>query len=92
MWIDDSQSFYGLKAKVNVDLGNKTFSVTNADELYFGVHVTIKNGKVVKDGATGPVSKAVTDAISFEATFDDTPGITYQYKGYARTRFPGDDH
>ena len=92
MWMDDSKSFYGLKAKVNVDQANKTFSVTNADELYFAIHVTIKNGKIIKDGAVGPVSKAVTDAISYEATFDDDPATTYQFKGYARTRFVGDDH
>ncbi|CAM4196473.1 Lipid-binding putative hydrolase [Pedobacter westerhofensis] len=92
MWMDDSQSYYGLKTKVNVDLANKAFSVTNADELYFGVKVTITNGKVVTDGAVGPASKAVTDAISYDAQFSDTPGVIFRFKGYGRTRFTEDDH
>jgi hypothetical protein len=92
MWMDDAKTYYGLKAKVTVDYVNKTFSATDADENYFGIKVTIKNGKIVKDGAIGPVSKDVTDAISYDATFSDDPTHTYQFKGYHRTMFPGDDH
>jgi hypothetical protein len=94
MWMDDSQSYYGLKAKVNVDLANKTFSVNNGDEQYdAGVKVTITNGKVITNGAVGPASKALTDAISYDARFSNDPdNITYRFKGYGRTRFPDDDH
>ena len=95
MWMDNSDSYnydFALKAKVNVDLANKTFSYTDADELYYGEKVTITNGKIVKDGAVGPSSKAVTDAISFDAEFSQDPGTIYRFNGYARTRFPGDDH
>ena len=92
MWVDDSESYWGLKTKVNVDLASKSFSVTNAEELYNGVTVTIQNGKVVTDGAVGPASKAVTDAISYDALFSDNPGVILRFKGYGRTRFPEDDH
>ncbi|WP_285059817.1 lipid-binding protein [Pedobacter ginsengisoli] len=92
MWLDDSQSFYGLKAKVNVDVNNKTFSATAADELYFEVTVDIKNGQVIKNGAIGAVSKAVTDSIAFDAVFSDSPKSLFRYRGYHRTKFPGDDH
>jgi hypothetical protein len=92
MWLDDGESYYGLKAKVNVDLATKTFTVTNADELYFGVTVTIKNGKIKTGVAKGPSSGAVTDSISFDAEFSDSPGDVYKFKGYRRTRFSGDDH
>lgn len=93
MWMDDSQSYYGLKTKVNVDLPNKAFSVTDAVEEYGDdVKVTITNGKVITDGAVGPSSKAVTDAISYDARFSDDPGTIYRFKGYGRTRFPEDDH
>jgi hypothetical protein len=92
MWIDDSESHFGLKAKVNVDLGNKSFSVTNADELYTGDKVTITNGKVITDGAVGPASKAKTDAISFDLSYASEAGVILRYKGYGRTRFVEDDH
>jgi hypothetical protein len=92
MWMDDAKSYYGLKAKVKVDYVNKTFTATDAPELYFGVTVTIKNGKIIKDGAIGPVSKDVTDAISYDAIFSDDATHTYQFKGYHRTKFSGDDH
>lgn len=92
MWMDDGESYYGLKAKVNVDLTNKTFSVTNADELYFGVTVTITNGKIIKGVAKGPSSNAVTDSIYFDAEFSDSPGDIYKFKGYRRTGFTSDDH
>jgi hypothetical protein len=42
--------------------------------------------------AKGPVSKAVTDSIYFEAEFSDDPGEIYQLAGYRRTRWHEDDH
>ncbi|MES2457620.1 MAG: lipid-binding protein [Bacteroidota bacterium] len=92
MWLDDQNAYYGLKAKVNVDYSGKTFVATDAEELYYGVTVTIKNGKVIKNGAVGAVSKAVTDSIAFDAVYSDSPGKTYRYRGYHRTKFSGDDH
>jgi hypothetical protein len=91
-WIDDAQSYYGLKAKIHADVANKTFSVSNADELYFGVQVTITDGKILKGAATAPGSKLKTDSIYFKAQYSDSPGVTFMYSGYARTRFDSDDH
>jgi hypothetical protein len=92
MWIDDHNSYYGLKAKVNVDYTNKTFTATDADELYYGVTVVVKDGKVIKNGAIGAVSKAVTDSIAFDVIYSDSKDQIYKYRGYHRTKFPGDDH
>jgi hypothetical protein len=92
MWVDDSQSYYGLKAKVNVDPAGQTFTATNADEKYFNVKVTITKGIVKTGVAKGPSSGAVTDSISFAAVFSDDPKTTYKFKGYRRTRFAEDDH
>lgn len=92
MWMDDPNPDYGgFKAKVNVDLGNKAFSATAADDIYNDAKITVRNGKVITNGAVGPVSKAVTDAISYDVVYPGDPTI-YRFKGYARTRFPGDDH
>lgn len=92
MWMDDGNSYYGLKAKVTVDQAAKTFTATNADELYYGVKVTITKGKIVTGVAKGPGSGAVTDSISFSAVFSDSPTATFKFKGYRRTKFGEDDH
>ena len=92
VWIDDDQSYYGLKAKIHADVAAKTFSANNANETYFGVKVTITGGKILKGAATAPGSKLKTDSIYFKAQFSDSPGVTFTYSGYARTRFDSDDH
>ncbi|HMI02518.1 MAG TPA: lipid-binding protein [Pedobacter sp.] len=92
MWIDDAKNFYGLKAKIKADVANKTFSATDADELYFGVTVTITDGKVIKDAATASGTGNKTDSIYFKAEYSDDPGTIYTYSGYKRTRFSQDDH
>lgn len=90
MWLDDP-SYALFKSKVNVDQANKAFSVTAAEDINSTAKVTIKNGKIVTNGTVGPSSKAVTDAISYDLIYGTDPTI-YRFKGYARTRFPGDDH
>lgn len=92
MWFDDH--FYGTKSKISVDQSNLTFSankVKNSDPDY-EVDITIKNAKIILNGAKGPVSKAVTDSIYYEAEYSDDPGTIYKLSGYRRTRFAGDDH
>jgi len=110
MWVDLT-GFWGtdvppaqlVKARVDVNTADKTFSITNVDNVQdsgYGepgdppIKITVKNGKVITDGAIGPVSKQKTDAISLEVSFSDdqNPGTIYKLVGYHRTKFPDDDH
>ncbi|MDB5157873.1 MAG: hypothetical protein JWR50_2580 [Mucilaginibacter sp.] len=90
LWIDDGNNYYGLKARINCNVSNLTFNANNADELYFGVQVTITDGKILKNAAIAPSSKDKTDSIYFKAKFTGDP-VTYTYSGYRRTGFAGDD-
>lgn len=90
MWLDDNNLYYGLKAKVNLNLAAKTFSATDSDELYYGVTVTVSDGIITKDGATPP-SNTVTDAISFSVIFSDDPSGVWEFSGYRRTGFLEDE-
>ena len=91
MWIDDGNRYYGLKSKINCNVSSLTFSSNNTPELYYGVQVTITQGKILKNAATAPGSKDKTDSIYFKALFTgDT--THYTYSGYKRTGFAQDDH
>ena len=99
MWIDDLETFWLMKGKVNVDIANLTFTGANVenvspDYVGSGETFTIVGGKIIKDGAVGPASKAVTDSIYFQVSFSDdpVPGTVYTLSGYRRTRFSEDDH
>jgi hypothetical protein len=100
MWLDASGFWAGagehVSAKVNVDLPNLAFSVTNAPNVgqYYddAMTMTVEGGKVIKNGAIGPVSKQATDSIALTITFSDAPDDHYKLTGYHRTKFPGDDH
>lgn len=90
MWLDDNVEGWGLKAKVDLNLGNKTFSGTNLPELYFDVTVTITDGEIITNGATAP-SGTVVDSINFTAVFSDVPDDIWTYTGYKRTGFLEDE-
>lgn len=90
MWLDDIEHGWGLKAKVNLNLQDLTFSGNDLEELYYDVTVTITNGVVIKNGTTAP-SGTVVDSISFNAEFSDIPGEIWHYYGYRRTGFPEDE-
>jgi len=91
MWFEDG--YWGVKGKINIDLTNKTFSGSDVQNEAYDSKFTITNGKILVGAAIGPVSKAVTDSISYTATYsDDDEGLTFHFKGYRRTKFPGDDH
>jgi hypothetical protein len=98
MWIDDLGSFWSadgsVKGKVAVNLADLSFSGANIENADPEVPITfsIESGKIIQNGAIGPVSKAVTDSISFIAEFSDDPGTKYNLSGYRRTRFSEDDH
>ena len=84
MWLDDEEHGWGLKAKVNLNYDDLTFSGTDLEELYYGVTVTITDGQIVKGGATAP-SGDVVDSIYFKAEFSDIPGVIWEYYGYKST-------
>jgi hypothetical protein len=92
MWLDDLESFWQMKGKVNVDLATLTFSANNIKNEYYDITFNIDSGKIIQNASKGPVSKAVTDSISFVAEFSDDPGTKYRLSGYRRTRFSEDDH
>lgn len=90
MWLDDLENGWGLKAKVNLNSSNATFSGDDLPELYYDVTVTITNGTIVKNGTTAP-SGTVTDSIHFNAEFSDIPGEIWEYAGHRRTGFLEDE-
>lgn len=92
MWLDDEGNLWPFKFKVNVNASAKTFSAEDAASTYSNITINLMNGKILKNASKGPLSKAQTDSIYFEAEFSDDPGIVYQLSGYKRTRFSEDDH
>ena len=93
MYIDDDGNFWAFRIITNVDYANKTFSVTGAEDDYYGISVNVANGKVVKDGATS-MAGYTADGISFYVQFedDDYVGDLYDYlwiHGYRRTGLNG---
>ncbi|WP_423147514.1 lipid-binding protein [Rubrolithibacter danxiaensis] len=99
MWLDDNYSFWSstgdeqLKGKVTVNASSLSFSGDNIANVDPNMPITfsIKNGKVIPNGAKGPGSNAPTDSIYFEAEFSDDPGTTYIISGYRRTGFDADE-
>ncbi|MFA8435163.1 MAG: lipid-binding protein [Marinifilaceae bacterium] len=90
MWIDDDKNFWGLKSKVNCNPADNSFSVEGADELYYGITVNIKNGKVLP-GAGTTAAGNVTDSIYMEIEYSDQAG-TFIVAGVRRTGFLEDEH
>ncbi|RUT72908.1 lipid-binding protein [Ancylomarina longa] len=70
MWVDDDKNYWGLKSVVNCDPETNTFSGEDVDELYFGIKVNIKNGKVLP-GAGTTAAGNVTDSIYMEIDYFD---------------------
>lgn len=92
MWLDDLETFWQMKGKVNVDMANLSFSAANTTNEYYDITFTVDSGKIFPGVTKGPVSKAVTDSISFIVEFSDDPGTKYHLSGYRRTGFTSDDH
>jgi hypothetical protein len=92
MWIDDLETFWQMKGKVNIDLNNKTFSGTDIQNEYYESTFTITDGKILEKAAKASGSKTVTDSLYFKATFSDDPGTEYILAGYRKTGFLEDEH
>ncbi len=91
-WIDDHDTFFEIKSKVQVaDFNTLTFSgQVDEPELYTGGTVHVTNGKIIKKGGTS-FGGHVVDSIYFEAEFDWDPGTVYKFGGHKRTGFLEDE-
>jgi len=91
-WIDDHNTYFQLKSKVQVSsFSSYTFAGQAAsEELYTGGTVTVTNGKILKKAATSFGGHEV-DSIYFEAEFDWDPGVVYKFSGHKRTGFLEDE-
>lgn len=81
IWIDDAY-FWLYRVKCPVDVSSLTFS--SPDTLYsviegYEIKITIKNGKIIKNGGT-TVSGRTVDSIYYEVWFEDWPA-TIDYYG-----------
>lgn len=91
-WIDDHESFFEIKTKVQANLSNLTFAgLPNSPELYTDGTVTVSNGQIIKNGALSAAGHVV-DSIYFEAEFDWDPGVVYVFGGHKRTGFLEDEN
>lgn len=99
MIVEDNYTFWNYKVKVNCNVNDLSFSVTDSRNLFpdtdaeaYEFDVTIIKGKILK-GAVKMPSGAVTDSIVFYAKFsDDKYGFTYQkVSGFKKTGFLEDE-
>lgn len=94
MYLDDDD-FFGFRLIVKVNYADKTFSVTDGEDDYYGQVLSVRNGSIVKDGAESWAGY-ITDAINFilEDTYYDEDleeMVTdlYWYHGFRRTGLAG---
>ena len=95
LFINDLGNFWTFQVAVDCDLASKTFSVTEGEDLYYGIQVNITNGKILPGAATTP-SGMKADSIVFDVLFsDDTyAGVYYdrlRMTGYRYTGLANDD-
>jgi hypothetical protein len=91
MWIWDNGNWKGLKFKCPVNISDLTFSGNNLVNNISSVKITVKNGKIIKDGGLS-TSGMMTDKISFEIELSSEPGVTYRAEGTRKTGFVEDEH
>lgn len=93
IWLDDHGSWMEIKTRVNTNGRDLTFSgPENAPELITGGTVTVRNGKIIKNGGRAAVSNTTVDSIYFEAEFDWEPGVIFTFGGHKRTGYDEDDN
>jgi len=91
MWIADNGNWKNVKVKCPVNISDLTFAGTNLVNATTSMTVTVKNGKIVKDGGLS-TSGNVTDKISFDIELSSEPGVTYKAEGTRKTGFVEDEH
>ena len=97
MLVNDLGNFWDFNVKVAANQESLTFGNSGeAQNLSYDCMVTLKNGKITKNGATTP-SGMPADAIEFEVSFDDDPypaayGFDhYKVHGFRYTGLANDD-
>ena len=91
MWLTDNDSFWQYTVKINVDVNNLSFSVSEGTDTRWDDNTTITNGKITPGAATSPSGQKV-DQIYFEVEWASDPGTIYVGKGYRYTGWAEDDH
>jgi hypothetical protein len=91
LWLDDGGNGYQFKVMTKADPASLTFSTDSAQNEYYDIKATIKNGKIIPNGGHSKTG-IVTDSIYMEAIFTDDPATTYVISGVARTRWADDDY
>ena len=93
IWLDDDGNVYEFKFKATVDLGSLTFSASNVTNQWpsYPIKINVTDGKIIPDAGRSKTGN-VTDSIYMKITFSDDPGVNYELKGHARTRFSEDDY
>ncbi len=91
MWLSDNGNWKNIKVKCPVNVSDLTFSGKNLVNTTSSITVTVKNGKITKDGGLS-TSGNVTDKIYFEIELSIEPGVTYKAEGTRKTGFVEDEH
>ena len=91
MWLSDHGTFWDYQVKVNINLENMTFTVTDGEDIVHDDNTTIAIGKILPGAATTP-SGVAADSIYFEVEWASDPGNVYVGSGYRYTGWPEDDH
>jgi len=96
MWISDIDNFWEFQVKVDINLQSMTFETKEPQEAYEDCMVTVKDGKIILNGAVTP-SGMPADYIECYISFsDDSYGKRYGYayhkfSGYRYTGFAADE-
>ena len=100
MWISDVDgAFWEYQVKVKCNISDKSFTVTEGEDILNGALVTITNGKILPSAAKTP-SGMKADSIVFDILFSDDPyaygagGPYYDHlrvTGYRYTGLAADD-
>lgn len=94
IWVYDVANFWDFQVKVAYDRTNKTFSVSEGQNVSYPSKVTITDGKVLLTQGRS-TSGVKTDSIYFSSSYDDdTPahGTQWIIAGHRRTGFLEDEH
>lgn len=86
-YVIGGKAYSGLQIEVDVDLTNQTFQATDAENLFMGDQITVKNGKITY-GTGKQNNGSAADEISFEIYYDGTEYYTAAY-GHAGYRIHG---
>lgn len=82
---------YAIRGKVNINLQEKAFSVTNElNNLTTANKFSVQNGVVKLESVTTP-SNTKADGITFTYTSERTPDVTYTVSAFRRTNWPEDE-